>query len=582
MKPSRRVLWLIIVSAGLSGVSAQTGRAQSHAGGMVQRAFRDADEIEQVKPCCPTRPTAALSEAGGHGPRPQPRPPVRESPFDVETLRRLKDAAASDPAAPAGRHLRLGPAPSQLSRAPGLKASFPGLKQGELGLGAFPPDSQLAVGPEQVLQAVNIAMRLTDRSGGNAFSQTLTEHFGLPPSTGGSLEPTITDPKAYYDPLSKRFFLVILEVDFARSVYARAYLSVSRSSAPTSLSDTDWCKYAISTKLGNTWGDYPGLGMSERWLAISTNNFPFTGSFSSQSRLFVADKTALADNSAGCPTAKFFKFNLRKNDLGEFSVQPAQHYESTGLAGEPLFALSSEVLGGSTYTLFRITTKGGRGAPRPKLARAEVRALERYTFPPQASQSGGGELLETGDPRVMQQAVYRHGRLWFTHATGCSLKGSQTNLACVRVGRIEPGESGGTIDFEDTFGRKKEYFFWPGVAVTPGGDVVAGFLRSGDNKLLGTAYAGMKQGALRFGDAAGLPRGFDNAKYAATGECTLQTQSVVQLPTGERAVRVRTGDYIGIAPDPVTEDVWLTGEHGKFGFGGLSCSWASNITRVRY
>ncbi len=573
MTPSQPLLWVALVSASLAGVSAPPGAAQA--------AFQDADEIEQVEPCCATRPNGRQLDTS-RAPRLMSREPVRESPFDSQTLQRLKEAAVSDPEAPVGRHLRLGSDAPELSRAPGVKASFPGLGQGELGLGVYPPDSQLAVGPQHVLQAVNIAVRLTDHTGDNAVSQTLTEHFGLPPVTGGSTEPTITDPKAHYDPLSERFFLVMLEVDLASSAYARAYLSVSRSNAPATLGDDNWCKYAISTRLGNTWGDYPGLGMSERWLAISTNNFPFSGSFSNQSRLFVVDKSVIADNAARCPTAKFFKFNLRKNDLGEFSVQPAQHYEASGLAGDPLFALSSEVLGGSTYTLFRISTKGARGAARPKLARAEVRALDRYTFPPQASQSGGGELLETGDPRVMQQAVYRHGRLWFTHATGCSLKGSRTNLTCVRVGRIAPDDGGDSIDFEDTFGRRKEYFFWPGVAVTPGGDVVAGFLRSGDNKLLGTAYAGMKNGALAFGDAAGLARGFDKPKFAAAGECTLQTQSIIQLPTGERAVRVRTGDYIGVAPDPVTEDVWLTGEFGKFGFGGFSCSWATNVTRVRY
>ncbi len=528
----------------------------------------EADEVEEVAPCCRAR-------AGTTARRPS-RPvdiPWERTGVDPETWEQLKAEARTDPRAPVMHEL----GDLDEARAPAIQQSFAGIAQGEIGVVAGPPDTTLAVGPSHVIEAVNLAVRLTDRQGNSLAEHSLHEHFGFQP-TGASSDPVITDPKLYYDALSNRFFLLMLEIDFNEGAFSRARLSVSRSGSPTSLGEADWCNYAISTQQGNTWGDYPGLGMNERWLAFSTNNFPFSG-FSLRSRLFVADKTALVDNGSECPSTKFFKFNLGLNDTADFNPQPVQHYEETGLPGNPLYAVSTDVLGGKTYTLFRIASKRNRRGARPRLKRQTLAAGDSYTIPPTATQLGGNVEIDTGDDRVMQQAVYRHGRLWFTHATGCRVKGSPTNQSCVRVVRVEVGEKDAAIDFEQTLGKKREHYWWPGVVVTPGGSAVVAFQRSGDNKLLGLSYAGIADGT-----AVGLtPRkGFDKVRSAANGECTLQTQQLIVLPSGEVGIRVRSGDYVGLAPDPETEDVWLAGEHGKLMFGGLSCIWGTTVVRVRY
>ncbi len=528
----------------------------------------EADDVEEVAACCHARQLPSE--------RRQDRPidiPWERTGVDPETWERLKVEARTDPRAPLAHEL----ADAETARAPGIEESFEGITQGEIGLSASPPDTTLAVGPDNVIEAVNLAVRLTDRQGNGLAEQTLHEHFGLVAS-GGSSAASITDPKLYYDAMSERFFLLMLAIDFNGGTFSRAYLSVSRSARPAGLGETDWCNYAISTKKGNTWGDYPGLGMNERWLAFHTNNFPFSG-FSLRSRLFVVDKTALVDNAGQCPSAKFFKFNLGLNDTAEFNPQPVQHYEPTGFPGNPLYAVSTDVLGGDTYTLFRIAAKKKSGGAKPRLSRETFAARDSYTIPPTATQKGGSEEIDTGDARVMQQAVYRHGRLWFTHATGCVVRGSSTTQSCVRVARVDVGEKEAAIDFEQTLGKKREHYWWPGVVVTPGGAVVVAFQRSGDTKLLGVSYSGMKDGdAVRIA----ARKGFDRVRAAQNGECTLQNQQLVPLPDGGVAIRVRSGDYVGLAPDPETEDVWIAGEQGKLVFGGFSCVWGTTVTRVRY
>jgi len=528
----------------------------------------EADEVEDVSPCCQARARSADRRPGQQIDMPWERTGV-----DPETWERLKAEARTDPRAPLAHEL----SDLDAARAPGIEERFAGIEQGEIGLSASPPDTTLAVGPENVIEAVNLAVRLMDRQGNSLAEQTLHEHFGFV-ATGGSSDPVLADPKLYYDAMSDRFFLLMLAIDFNQGTFASAHLSVSRGGSPASLGEADWCNYEISTKKGDTWGDYPGLGMNERWLAFSTNNFPFSG-FSLQSRLYVVDKAALVDNARQCPSAKFFKFDLGLNDTADFNPQPAQHYGETGQPGNPLYAVSTNVLGGDTYTLFRIAGKKNSRGSKPRLTRETRVADDSYTIPPTATQKGGSEQVDTGAARVMQQAVYRHGRLWFTHATGCRVKGSSTNQSCVRVVRVDVGEKDAAIDFEQTLGKKREHYWWPGVVVTPGGAVVVAFQRSGDTKLLGVSYSGMTDGSdVRLASR----KGFDKVRSAVNGECTLQNQQLVQLPNGEVGVRVRSGDYVGLAPDPETEDVWVAGEHGKLKFGGFSCVWGTTVTRVRY
>ncbi len=153
----------------------------------------------------------------------------------------------------------------------------------------------MAAGPNEVLEATNSALRLSSRANKDVQTQNLNDHFGVKALSGqrGGISASkgfLFDPKVYYNRLSKRFFVVALSQTESPNT-GFIYLSVSRSSSVVSLSN-GWCNYRIRSKRSNAWADYPGLGMNERWVAISGNNFKFVnkGSAFFNVYLFVVDK----------------------------------------------------------------------------------------------------------------------------------------------------------------------------------------------------------------------------------------------------------------------------------------------------
>src|SRR6266550_3578170 len=106
-----------------------------------------------------------------------------------------------------------------------LDANFVGLS------GSIKPsDGALAVGPSSVVEIVNGTpgtsnVGIYDKSGRVLRLTTLTELLGLSGTT------LISDPRAYYDPISSRWYVVVFGIDLSELV-ARFYLGISRSADP--------------------------------------------------------------------------------------------------------------------------------------------------------------------------------------------------------------------------------------------------------------------------------------------------------------------------------------------------------------
>ena len=493
---------------------------------------------------------------------------IEEGPLPETLRQQLKREARTRTDLPVATEL--GPASplTQTRPRPGIVSRFEGLDRSEAG-GAFPPDTSLAVGPGHVLQVVNVGARLFTRDGEEVDSASLFDHFGVVQNR------ILTDPKVHFDPFTSRFFMVVLEISFADGE-AYLHLSLSKTATPPSLGAEDWCNYRYSTVRRESFGDYPGLGMNERWLAVSMNNFGFSGGFVG-SRLFVIDKSKVAGELSSCPSFKLYTFNLDLDESGNvvFNPQPAQHYDETGEKDTPLFAVSSHFDrrgAGSAYAIWRIAGK----RKKPKLSH-EIVAAEAYSIPPNAAQPGNLEV-DSGDQRVMQQATYRNGQLWFAHATACEVKGSSSTLSCVRVSRVRPLADGGpVIDFQATLGRKNEYMFWPGVIVTADGDVIVASLRSGPDRLLETAVFGLRSGAARFEEIMARAK-FSKPRTTEPGVCTPINLSF----TPDGRLIARSGDYLGLALDLSTDEIWVSGEHGKTGQFGIGCMWGTEVVRTSF
>lgn len=500
---------------------------------------------------------------------PRENPGIEEGPLPEARRQQMKDEARRRTDLPVAS--TLGPAsPLPQTRArPGIVSQFPGIDRSEAG-GFFPPDTSLAVGPGHVLQAVNTGARLSTREREEVEGANLFEFFGVPVTN------LVSDPKVHFDPFTGRFFMVVLEISFGDND-AYLHLALSKSATPPSLGAEDWCNYRFRTVRRQGFGDYPGLGMNERWLAVSLNNFGFSGGFVG-SRLFVIDKSKVTGELTGCPSFKLYTFNVDEDKSGNlvFNPQPAQHYDETGEPDTPLFAATSHfdgsVGGGSAYAIWRIAGK----RKKPTLSHEIVEA-EAYFLPPNAAQPGNIEA-DSGDHRIMQQATYRDGQLWLAHSTACLVKGSSSTLSCVRVTRVRPLAAGGpVIDFQATLGRANEYLFWPGVIVTADGDVVVASLRSGEERFLETSVFGLRRGALRFEEIRAAPK-FGKPRTTEPGDCTPVSAS--RTPDGR--LIARSGDYLGLALDLSTDEIWVSGEHGKTGRFGAGCIWGTEVVRIRF
>ena len=492
----------------------------------------------------------------------QPRPDHHY--YSPSQLERMKASAFVDPDLAAGRAVEeesLEPIADQAPlqpAAPKRTTSFDGLDTATaafMGETFFPPDTSVAASETKVLEVANVGMRLSQRNGRQAKLRTLNSFFG-------EEGPILFDPKVHYDRLSGRFLVVALSVDFDADT-SHIYLAVSKSGNPSDLdAPGSFCTYRFRGKRAGSWADYPGLGVNESRLAITVNNFNFSGGFKAV-YLYTVSMAQLLPNAGGCPGIAINRFKVRRDADGEtaFTLQPAQHYDLSGYPKRPLFFVSAQFRpgGNNRYAVWRLNE-----ASNGKLQLSSRIATSRgtYSIQPVAEQQDGLPL-DTGDTRVMQ-AAFRNGSLWAVHGTGCSID-SLPNEACIRAVEIGSLPNDPEIVFEETYGKKDTFYFWPGIAVNARGDVVVAFQTAKASGYLGIAYNGKRAGRTTF----------DGVKNLRKGRCALDNFS-------RRLGANRTGDYATVQTDPQDNlSFFLAGEYtGQV--ASLGCDWRTRVGRVKY
>lgn len=448
-----------------------------------------------------------------------------------------------------------------VSRAPLRGRTFDGLNRetsGYQGFTGYPPDPNLAVSQTKILQATNIAVRLTTRDGLETDRVPLNNFLGFP---GNSV---LFDPKVFFDRLSGRFFLVALEQsDLPRK--SGIWIAVSKNSNPTALSaPSNFCTYRISGNRGGSWADYPTVGVNEEWFAIAVNNFRFSDGTFRSDHVYVLPIDQVTANASSCPPLGAKRFDVRRGPEDEpvFGIHPAQHYTTNQLPGTPLFMLSTPFsLPATRYTLWQITTNA---AGVPMISHQVIEGDFSYSFTPTAPQRDGDDL-DSGDPRITQ-AAFRAGKLWGVQGVGCAID-ELPNEGCVRAFQVTPTAAGpASITFSQTYGLPNTFLFWPGIAVNGVGDVLVVAMRARAGNYLRTVYNGKQAGETTF----------DGLRNLGTGNCPLDN------PAGDEGFN-RTGDYVGLQADPLDNlSFWFTGElPGNIGppFG---CDWKTKVARTKY
>lgn len=464
---------------------------------------------------------------------------------DLETLEFLK---ANPPLLPSFGPIHVNDLSDLIEKpqpnAPSLPTNFQGITY----TGLIPPDNGTAAGPNHVVEMVNSSWR--------AFTKTGTAATVLIPFCGSGgwwssvLPSGVThcfDPKILYDQFSGRW--VMLAVAQRESPQGSWYLlATSWTSDPTG----NWCIWALDATLDGSnptsnWADYPGLGVDNQAIYITSNQFTFSNDVFKYSKLRILDKRQLYNNTCGRVRWRDF-WNLKNTDGSQaFTVQPAHTFGTPGVE----YLINSNSTSGSSVTLWSLINP----LTSPRLTRVSVR-VGSYRLPPHADQCGGATPIHTGDARLLN-AVYRNGSLWTAHTIACP---SDSSKACLRLIRIAP--RGPTVLDDFAFGNPPAgfYYYYPAVMTDGSDNVYVVFNRSSSSECVGIRYTG---------------RLSSEPPNTLQGSAELKGGLGSYVRSDDRD-RNRWGDYSGIAPDPVdTRSVWIAGEYVS-----ATNTWATWIGRL--
>jgi len=377
--------------------------------------------------------------------------------------------------------------------------------------GYAPPDCDLGVGPDHIVQVVNSTVAIFDKkTGAKEFQQGMEGNGGF--FSGVSPGNFVFDPKVFYDHLSNRFFVIALDVDFNAKL-SSILVAVSDDSDPNGA----WRKYKINSKLTvdstEMWLDYPGLGFNKDGVVITGNMFGFeTGSGGVQ--FLVLPKQPMLDGQPVLATSI--------HDGSAFTVQIVNSMDD---AVDVIYG--AEALDTSTVRLFAVTNI--LGTPTLENASVTVPTISQFFS---YADSTDGAVLDT-IPFRMMNAAFRNDKIYGAHSIGISDSDPRMQVRWYEFktnGWPASGDPPTLSMSGNVTGGPGEYYFMPAVNVNKFGDVSMVFTRSSTSKAADAMYVARKKD-----DSPGT-----------MGKPTLVVASTGSFPPGGN----RYGDYYGNKIDP--------------------------------
>lgn len=370
-------------------------------------------------------------EARDSAPQNPASPPVSQWPPAVDPVDKTADPKASALGADGRR-------PRALSGGAGMLPSFVGGTLNEFGF--FPPDSQVAAGPTQLVMAVNGRVRVFSKAGVLGSLNTTLDNFFSSVMTPGGNNFTC-DPRVRYDKFTQKWFLIAIDVPQGGSVANRIVIAVS--DGPTISSSTSWSFFQFQQdQVGATpnadtgiFADYPTLGIDKHALYIGCNMFgaSFTGTTG-----FVVRKSSLT--AGGSPVVTAFRGLCTTTVNGPLTPQGADNDDPN--ANEGYFLGNASHFYGSLI-LRRISDPGGDPSISPNI---EI-TVPTTADPGDAPHRGntGGHIDSLGD-RLLAATVHRNrltGTISLTtahtvgvDASGVAVSGGRGAIRWYEVGNL--------------------------------------------------------------------------------------------------------------------------------------------------
>jgi hypothetical protein len=551
---------------------------------------------------------ARAATSGGNEVRPF-EPGIDDVGADIPAPR--SNAPSHVPAVNVPRPTPLGVTSDASKRFEGLSLKDQRTSNGGNSFSLEPPDQALCVGDTEVIEGVNNVFATHSKGGALTSGPQSYDPFwnngaaeivrtATPPTFG----PFVSDPKCYWDPDLKRFYMTELQLGTVPATGAfngdsLVNVAVSTTDTPTTAA-TDWHLYTLNVRNDGTQGtpshtgcpclgDQPLIGADRNGFYITTNEFSIAGSAFNGAQVYAFDKAALANG-----TMKVQRIEQENPPLAEgvaYSIQPAT---------SPASAEWSSAAGGTEYALSALDFTGGfdnrvatwaltntssltTASPDVHLSSTIV-GSEVYGQPPVVAQKTGPfplgmsfkaklNLLNSNDDR-MNQTVYSGGKLWSGLNTAVKTDNGPTT-AGISYFVVQPTTSaGGTttaqMSHQGYVSVNRNSVMFPSIGVTAGASrAVMVFTLAGVGFYPSTAY-------VRLNSSGGIA-----GPVTVYGAGTKPADGFTGYPQEGGNGTERWGDYSAASAD-ASGTIWTAAEYipGTFGFPPFLANWGTAIGAI--
>ncbi len=411
---------------------------------------------------------------------------------------------------------------------PSVGPQFPGIGS----TGWTPPDPDMAVGPNHIVQVVNSSVAFYSKAGALQFQQTAQTFLAPVRQTTFNF-----DPKVIYDRLAQRFVIVFLDLNTGASI-SNVLLAVSDNSDPNG----SWFMYRINVAQvidgSPSWLDYPGLGYNKDGYVVCGNMFGFSPQVFRASKYVVIPKAPVL-TGAPIPTPVSFTNNVASPQTAE-TVDPLK---------DTVFAVARLRIPMTNTTTTRFFAFRNVGSPAPTMSSIDISVASGAWVTSDAA-STSGRFLDTIDGRI-HTAIWRNGRmvLAYSISQGGGLTGT-------RWGEYNTGTwpVGGTVSEVQagnyTSGSINQ--FMPAINVNKHGDISILFTQSSNVLTANMAVAG---------------------RVTSDTTNSMSAASVLVASSGNNYPDGRWGDYFGVDVDPVDDETFW----GTAMVVGAGNAWQTHI-----
>jgi subtilase family serine protease len=448
--------------------------------------------------------------------------------------------------------------------------------------GATPPDTQVAVGPTAIGEAVNTSLEFFNKSGTSLFQGTFASLFG-PLRVDGNDNTLMSDPSIHYDADKGRFIVSILDLDLTTN---KAYLDVafSTNNHPAQPSDfyggqlnvTETARSGSPNAGSTLWTDFDRYGSSANAYVFTFNMFTFP--ISSQSlydhvQILAISKSAILAANPSFVTHTVDLSGWNGSSIVNENLSPADMHGAA--ATDPMYFVEEASYGSASNTQLRVLKVANILTAAASDFQAFNITVPTYTTNPvvdsahpwnsgdvnaNAPQLGTADQMQTNDTRVLSVA-WRRDTQGVEHLVATQDVGA--TLARARWYEFDTSTSTPTLRQSGDLGPAGASAYMASIDVTPNGTIGVNYLESSSTEYMSMYVAGrLASDPLNTMQAAAL------AQPGLTG---------YTLSGGESSPH-RTGDFSGIGVDIDSSGNPLNAFWAANEYTGSNAAWATHIS----